>query len=92
MDVKGPMKYMHHFLIFKMAFAVFNTSFGSSGRRLVLLQADYEVTMDLQIFVNYGEDMGSDSRPVPKRLAGDRGFRECGAVGLPWHKIDIFGH
>jgi len=52
MDVKGPMKYMYHFLSFKMAFAVFSTSLGSCSRRLVLLEPDYLVTMGLQNFGN----------------------------------------
>ena len=48
--------------------------------------------MGLQNVGNYSEGRGNDSRPVAKFLAGDRGFRECGAVGLPLHKIHIFGH
>jgi hypothetical protein len=53
MDVKGPMKHMYHFLIFKMAFAVLNTSLGLSNRRLALLQPEYEITTSLRNFGNY---------------------------------------
>jgi hypothetical protein len=55
MGVKEPMKYMYHFLIFKMTFAVLNTSLGLSSRRLVLLQPEYEVIMNLRNFGNYSD-------------------------------------
>jgi hypothetical protein len=55
MDVKGPMKHMYQFLIFKMAFPVLNTYLGLSSRRLVLLQPEYEVTMNLRNLGNYSD-------------------------------------
>jgi len=53
--LKGPMKHMYLFLIFKMAFNVLNTSLGLSSRRLVLLQPEYDVTMSLRKFGNYSD-------------------------------------
>jgi hypothetical protein len=63
MDVKGPMKHIHYFIIYKMIFAVLNTSLRLSSRRLVRLQREYEVTMSLRNFRNY-------SNPSPNAEVG----------------------
>jgi hypothetical protein len=55
MGVKEPMKHMYNFMIFKIKFAVLNTSLRLSSRRLVLLQPEFEVIMNLRNFGKYSD-------------------------------------